>query len=294
MEKILITGATGQLGSLVIQELLRILSPEQIVATARKMDKAAFWQKQGIEVRQADYDRPETLKQALQGIQKVLLISSSELGKRVSQHQAVIQAAQQVGVSLLAYTSVLHADTSYLGLAEEHRLTETFIEQTGIPAVLLRNGWYTENYTANIPQVLQRGAVFGCARDGRIASATRLDYAQATAAILTSPDSQVGKVYELAGDESYTLGDLVAEISLQSGQTVVYQDMDQEDYARILIQAGFPPAIASMLAQSDAAAAQGALFDQSHTLSQLLGRPTTSWKESVRHVLDQTIAAGTP
>ena len=223
---IVITGASGQLGRLVIQNLLKELPAGEIVAAVRNPEKVQDLSSLGIQVRRADYDRPETLVQAFQGAEKVLLISSNEIGKRFLQHRAAIDAARQAGVKLLAYTSILHADASPMGLAVEHAQTEAYLKTSGLPYALLRNGWYTENYAASIPASLQFGVFIGCAGGGRIASAARADYAAAAAKVLLL-ENQAGKVYELAGDDAYTLTDLAAEISRQSGKTISYQNLPE-------------------------------------------------------------------
>ena len=281
---IAITGATGQLGRLVIQNLLKTVPASQIVAAVRSPAKAADLAALGVQVRQADYAQPATLEAAFQGVDKLLLISSSEVGQRAPQHAAVIAAAQKAGVKLLAYTSILRADTSPLGLAAEHKETEAMLRASDIPFVLLRNGWYTENHTASVPAALQYGAVMGSAKDGRIASAARADYAAAAAAVLTK-EGQAGKVYELAGDTAYTLSDLAAEIAKQSGKPVVYNDLPEAAYAAALVQVGLPEGFAALLADSDVGASKGGLFDDSHQLSQLIGRPTTPLAEVVKAAL---------
>ena len=281
---IVITGANGQLGRLVIQNLLKNTPAAQIVAAVRDPEKARDLAAQGITVRQADYNQPDTLATAFAGATKLLLISSSEVGQRVPQHKAVIAAAKKADVKLLAYTSLLHADRSPLGLAAEHQATEAALAQSGLPHVLLRNGWYTENYLASAPAALEHGAVLGCAQEGRIASAARADYAAAAAAVLAT-DGQAGKVYELAGDHSYTLSELATELARQSGKAVVYQDMPQPAYAAALTAIGLPEGLAQMLADSDTGAAKGGLFDDSRQLSQLIGRPTTTLTESVKQAL---------
>lgn len=281
---IAITGATGQLGRLVIQNLLKTVPASQIVAAVRSPEKAADLAALGVQVRQADYAQPATLEAAFQGVSKLLLISSSEVGQRAPQHAAVIAAAQKAGVKLLAYTSILRADTSPLGLAAEHKETEAMLRASGLPHVLLRNGWYTENYTGSVGAAVQYGAVMGSAKDGRIASAARADYAAAAAAVLTK-DGQAGKVYELAGDSSYTLSELAAEIAQQSGKPVIYNDLPEAAYAAALVQVGLPEGFAALLADSDVGASQGGLFDDSHQLSQLIGRPTTPLAEVVKVAL---------
>lgn len=283
---IAVTGATGQLGRLVINALLKKVPASEIIAAVRHPEKASDLAALGLQVRKADYSQPATLDAAFQGVDKLLLISSSEVGQRVAQHTAVINAAKHAGVKLLAYTSLLHADKSILGLGEEHRATEALLRESGLPVVLLRNGWYTENYAASIAPALAHGAFIGAVGNGRIASAAREDYAQAAAAVLTQ-EGQAGKVYELAGDDSYTLAEFSAEIARQSGKPVVYQDLSEADFKQALISAGLPEGFASMLADSDAGAAQGGLFDDSHTLSKLIGRPTTPYAK----VIAATLAA---
>lgn len=280
-----ITGASGQLGQLVLAALLKKVPAERIIAAARTPSKLDGFVARGVTVREADYDKPETLAAAFSGVDRLLLISASEIGKRVAQHKAVIEAAKAAGVKLLVYTSLLHADTSPISLAEEHRQTETMIKESGIPYVILRNGWYTENYTVSIPMALQHKALLGSAGEGRISSATRADFAEAAAVVLSSDADHAGKVYELAGDEAYTLAELAAEISRQAGQEVVYQDMPEEAYKGVLLQAGLPEPVAAMIASSDAHAGRGALFDNARQLSKLIGRPTTSLSEAVAQAL---------
>ena len=214
----------------------------------------------------------------------MLLISSSEIGQRAQQHRNVIDAAKRAGVKLLAYTSVLHADTSPLGLATEHRDTEAMIRASGVPFTLLRNGWYTENYMASVPSALAHGAVYGCAGDGRISSASRADYAEAAATVLTS-GTQAGKIYELAGDSAYTLTQLAAEISRRSGKSIKYENLPEVEYKNLLLKVGLPDVIANLLADSDTGVSKGGLFDEGHQLSKLIGRPTTALATSVAAVI---------
>lgn len=278
---IAITGASGQLGRLVIDELLTTTPASEITALVRTPESISDLAERGITVRQADYNEPGTLIEALKGIKKLLLISSSEVGQRAQQHQNVINAAKENGIELIAYTSILHADTSPLGLAEEHRATEAMLSESGIPFALLRNGWYSENYTAGIPAALQLGTLYGCAGDGLIASAARADYAAAAAKVITL-DNQGGKTYELSGDKAYTLTELTAEISQQTGKEIGYVNLPEADYASALEHAGLPAPLAHMLADSDTGASQGGLYDKSQTLSGLISRPTTPIAESVK------------
>lgn len=284
---IVITGASGQLGRLVIEALLQTVPAGEIVAAVRNPEKIADLAARGVQVRVADYDQPASLAAAFAGADKLLLISANEVGRRVPQHRAVIDAAKAAGVGLLAYTSLLHADSSPLPLAAEHQETEALIRASGLPAVILRNGWYTENYLAGIPTALQYGVVLGCAGEGRIASAARADYAAAAAAVLTR-DDQAGRIYELAGDASYTLAELAAEIAKQSGQAVNYQNLPESEFKAALLGAGLPDFLVTLLAESDVGASKGGLFDDSRQLSQLIGRPTTSLANMVAAQLAAT------
>lgn len=278
---IAVTGATGHLGRLVIDALRQRAPDTPLVALARQPEKVAI---PGISARLADYNRPETLAAALQGVYTLMLISSSEVGQRAAQHANVIAAARAAGVRRIVYTSLLHADRSPLSLAVEHRQTEADLRASGIPHTLLRNGWYTENYTGAIASALQHGAFIGSAQNGRIASAARADYAAAAAVVLTTPGHD-GRVYELAGDTAYTLADLAAEISRQTGRALPYRDLPRADYAATLVGAGLPAPLADAIASWDADAAHGALFDDGGALSRLIGRPTTPLADSVRQAL---------
>ncbi len=282
---IVVTGASGQLGRLVIDALLRTQPADSLVAAVRTPAKAADLAARGVQVREADYSRPETLGPAFAGADKLLLISSSEIGQRAKQHQAVIDAAKATGVQLIAYTSLLHADVSPLGLAVEHRQTEAALAASGLPHVLLRNGWYSENYAMGLPGALARGTLYGAAGEGRIASASRQDYAEAAAAVLSAAAPQAGKVHELAGDASYTLAELVAESARQAGKPLAYQDLPEAAYRDALLQAGLPAPVAELLADSDAGAAKGGLFDDGHALSGLIGRATTPMAQTVAATL---------
>lgn len=281
---IAVTGATGQLGRFVIDALLKKVPAGEIVAAVRTPAKAADLAALGVIVRQADYGQPETLEAAFAGVDKLLLISGSEVGQREAQHKAVIEAARAAGVGFIAYTSLLHADTSPLSLGVEHRATEALLKASGIPFALLRNGWYSENYAASIPPALAHHAFIGAAGEGRIASAARQDYAEAAAEVMTRED-QAGKMYELAGDDSYTLAQFATEIAAQSGEKVDYVNLSQSEFAAALKNAGLPEGLAEMLADSDAGAEKGGLFDDSRQLSQLIGRPTTTWQAVIRAAL---------
>lgn len=278
---IAVTGATGQLGRLVIAQLKSRVPATQLLALVRTPAKAADL---GVAVREADYGRPDTLALALAGVKTLLLISSSEVGQRVAQHRNAIDAARAAGVERIVYTSLLHADVSSLSLAAEHLETEAMIKASGLAFTVLRNGWYTENYTASIPSGVANGALIGSAGEGRISSATRADFAEAAAVVLTTPGHE-GRVYELAGDESYTLAELAAEVSRQTGKSIVYTDLPQTDYAATLAGFGLPRELAQAIASWDSDASKGELFDDSRTLSRLIGRPTTPLAQVVAAAL---------
>jgi NAD(P)H dehydrogenase (quinone) len=278
---IAITGASGQLGRLVISKLKAKVPASEIIALARDPEKAADL---NVAVRQADYAKPETLAPALAGVATLLLISSSEVGQRAVQHRNVIDAAKGAGLKRIVYTSVLHADTTPLSLADEHRTTEAALKASGIPYTILRNGWYTENYMASVGGAVAGGALIGSAGDGRISSATRADYAEAAVAVLTG-DGHEGRTYELAGDEAYTLSELAAEISRQTGKDIPYENLSEADYAKALAGFGLPDGLAQAIASSDVGASAGALFEDGRQLSRLTGRPTTPLSTAVAEAL---------
>jgi NAD(P)H dehydrogenase (quinone) len=285
---IAITGATGQLGRLVVERLTQRVPADRIVALVRSPEKAADL---GVEARTFDYDAPPaTLASALAGVETLLLISGNEVGRRAPQHQNVVTAAKQAGVHRVVYTSVLHADTSPLDLAAEHRATEADLKASGVPYTILRNGWYTENYAGSIRGALGGGAVVGSAGEGRISSATRADFADAAAAVLTGAGHE-GRTYELAGDEAWTLADLAAELSRQTGRTISYRDLPAAGYAQVLVGAGVPEGFAHALAAYDVHASHGALFDDSRQLSRLIGRPTTPLADALAEMLRGQAAA---
>ena len=279
--KIGITGATGQLGRLVVKYLKEKVSADQIVALARTLEKASDL---GVEVRKFDYNKPEVMSEALKGVDKLLLISASEIGARVRQHANVIEAAKNAGVSYIAYTSLLRADKSSLSLADEHLETEKLIKNSGIPFTILRNGWYTENYTGSISDVIDHEVLLGSSGEGKISSATRADYALAAATVVTR-EGLDGKTFELAGDEFFTLSDMAAEISRQTGKNIVYKNLPADEYAQALIKAGTPEGYAQFFAGTHISTEKGDLFDDGHHLSQLTGKPTTTLSQAIKQAL---------
>jgi NAD(P)H dehydrogenase (quinone) len=278
---IAVTGATGQLGRLVIAALKNQASTGEVIALARNPATA---QGPGVSARAADYSQPATLDAALQGIDTLLLVSSSEIGQRTAQHRNVIEAARRAGVGRLVYTSLLHADSSPISLAAEHVETEVALKASGIAYTILRNGWYTENYTGSVAGALAGGAFIGSAGDGRISAATRADFADAAAAVLTGSGHQ-GRTYELAGDTSFSLAELAAEISRQTARALPYLNLPEAEYAATLAGFGLPEFLAKGLAAWDVDASRGALFDEGRELSRLIGRPTTSLAEAVAAAL---------
>ena len=260
---IAVTGATGQLGQHVIESLLAKTAAKNIIALVRNIEKAQPLKQLGIEVREADYSQPETLTSALVGVDKLLLISGSEVGQRVAQHQAVIDAAKIANVKMFVYTSLLKADTSPMILAQEHKITEAAIKASGLPAVIIRNGWYSENYVASIGGTLQAGVVAGSAGEGLMHTATRQDYAEAAAIVLTNVEDHVGKVYELAGDEGFTLAQYAQLISQISGKDIDYQAMSEADFTAMLVSVGLPEGLSTILADAEVQAEQGWLADDS-------------------------------
>ncbi|HWT65608.1 MAG TPA: SDR family oxidoreductase [Terracidiphilus sp.] len=272
MTLIAITGATGQLGRLIVEKLKAKVPAAEIVALVRTPAKAADL---GVAVREADYNRQETLEAALKGVETVLLVSSNELGKRAEQHRAVIEAAKKAGVRRVVYTSLLHADTTPIRvLADEHLATENDVKASGLKYTILRNGWYTENYTASVPGAVKGGVFLGAAGEGKISSATRADYAEAAAVVLAGAGYE-DKVFELAGDVAYTLTDLAAEISWQTGKAIPYKNLTEAEYAAALEGFGLPTPVARMYANFDTGAAQGGLFENGGQLAKLIGRATT-------------------
>jgi NAD(P)H dehydrogenase (quinone) len=277
MSTIAVTGATGQLGRLAIAALkARGASP---VALVRSPEKAAGL---GVEARAFDYTTADPA--ALSGIDTLVLISSSDFNDRAGQHRKVIAAAKAAGVGRIVYTSILKGDRSPMIMAQDHIATESALRDSGLSATILRNGWYSENYTGSLGAAVQHGAIIGAAGEGRVSSAARKDYAEAIA--VTALDAtHAGKTYELAGDSAHSGADLAAAVAKASGKPVAYVSMPQADYAAALVGFGLPEGFAGALADSDAQAGQGALFDDSGTLGRLIGRPTTPITDTVAAAL---------
>jgi NAD(P)H dehydrogenase (quinone) len=280
----LVTGATGKLGRHVMEGLLVKGPATELAVAVRNVAKAADYAARGVAVRHADYDQPHTLVAAFTGIDKVLLISGSEVGKRAAQHLAVIKAAQSAGVRFLAYTSMLRADTSGLALAREHKTTEDAIRGSGLAYVLLRNGWYIENHTEQLDAVLKHGVIAGAAGDGRFASAARQDYAAAAVTVLTE-EGHENRVYELTGDSPFTLEELAAEVSKQAGKAIAYTNLSPEQYKNVLVGAGMPSPYTDILVDADVGASRGELDGASGDLRRLIGRPSTSLRDAIEAAL---------
>jgi NAD(P)H dehydrogenase (quinone) len=281
---IVVTGATGQLGTLVIEELLKQVPAEQVAAVVRNAEKAAGIAERGVELRIADYSAPESLAGAFEAGDVVLLISGSEVGQRTAQHTAVIDAAKAAGVARLAYTGVLGGPNADFKLADEHKATEQAILDSGLTYTFLRNGWYHENYTAQIPVQLQHGVV-GSTGEGRVGSAARADYAAAAAAVLTG-EGHENATYELSGDTAWTLAEYAAELSRQSGQEVAHADVPGEALKGILTGAGLPEPLADILTDVDVSGiSRGLLEGGSGDLRRLIGRPTTPIADAIATAL---------
>ena len=282
---IAVTGATGPFGRHAIEALLRRGTPAgQLVAITRDPGQLEELRARGITVRRGDYDDPASLRAAFDGVDRLLFVSGNEIGQRIPQHQAVVDAARAAGVGLVVYTSIPKADTSDMVLAEEHLATERALIASGLPYAFLRNGWYIENYTRQLPVILEHGLI-GAAGDGRISAATRADLAEAAALVVAGDNGHHHRVYELGGP-AFTLTELAAEITRRSGRDISYTDLSEDAYAKALVEAGVPAAAAAVYADSDRAAAKGALYVEGDDLERLLGRPATPWTE----VIDAALA----
>jgi NAD(P)H dehydrogenase (quinone) len=279
-----ITGANGKLGQLVIEGLLKIIPATQIVATVRNPVTAGSLRALGVQVREADYDRPETLGEAFKGVEKLLLISAVQPGQRYRQHRAAIDAAKRAGVKFIAYTSLLRADTSKLILAGEHLQTEQYLKSSGMDLVLLRNGWYVENHTEALASALSHSVIVGSAGQGRFASASRADYAGAAVIVLTQPN-HAGKTYELAGDHAYSMSELAEEVSRQAGRNIAYNDLPRPEYEGMLLSFGLPKMVVDVVLDADEKSSKGELDSTSDDLSRLLGRKTTPLAHAIRAAL---------
>lgn len=283
---ILVTGASGQLGRSVIDHLLASGTPaDAVVAGARTPSALAALADAGVRVRRVDYSDAASLPDALEGIDTLLLVSGNEFGHRVQQHRAVVGAAASAGVGRLVYTSAPHADATALELAADHAATEAILRESGVAFTVLRNGWYFENYTAQIPNYLELGAVVGSAADGRISGASRSELAEAAAVVLTT-DGHAGRTYELGGDAHFTLAELAELVSDASGRTVTYQNVPEAELAAILTGAGLPAEVAAVFAQTDVAIRGGALLVETGDLARLIGRPTSTLADAVHAALD--------
>jgi len=276
---IVVTGATGHFGRLTVEALRRRGVPaEQIIATGRRIETLDDLAGQGISVRRADYSDEASLAKAFDGAKRLLLVSGTEAGQRIRQHTNVITAAKVAGVQLIVYTSIAHAPTSTLLIGQEHRASEAALADSSVPHVLLRNSWYIDTYTAQLPTYLQHGIV-GAADDGQISGATRADYAEAAAAVLAE-DSHTGAVYELGGP-AFTMPELAEVVSTVTGQTVTYSDLSGQDYQAFLVRAGLGEPAAASIADLDRAVAAGELHVDTADLEKLLGRPATPLRAAV-------------
>ncbi|QCQ17442.1 NmrA family NAD(P)-binding protein [Microbacterium sp. RG1] len=282
---VLVTAASGHLGRLIVESLLaRGVAASDVVAGSRSLDKVADLAERGVRTAVVDYDAPETLDAAFAGIDRVVLVSGSEVGKRLAQHQAVIDAAVAAKVGGLVYTSLYHATTSPLPLAAEHVATEEALAASGLPHTILRNNWYIENYAQDVARAAESGVIAAAVADGKVAAAARADFAEA-AAVVATDDAYLGRVLELAGDVAFGYADLAAAAAEIHGRDVTYVALSEEHLLEALRGAGLDEGTAGFVAALDAGIAAGALDSQDRTLSQLIGRPTTSLVEGLRAAL---------
>ncbi|MFE2288100.1 SDR family oxidoreductase [Streptomyces sp. NPDC059443] len=281
---IVVTGATGALGRLVVADLLTRVPADRVAVVVRDAAKAADLAALGVELRIADYDDPASLAGAFRAGDRVLLISGNEIGRRTAQHTAVIKAAGEAGVAQLAYTGILGGPEADFELAAEHRATERAILDSGLPYTFLRNGWYHENYTRSLASHLEQGALVGSAGEGRVASAARADYAAAAAVVLTG-EGHLNRAYELSGDSAWTLAEYAAELSTQAGREIAYTELPAEEHQKVLIGAGFPEGFAAVFVDVDAAIRRGRLGSTTGDLARLIGRPTTPVAEAITEAL---------
>jgi len=283
---IVVTGATGNLGGLAVDALLRRgAEPDSVIAVGRNTERLELRAERGVRTVAIDYQDRDSLQSAFEGAEKLLLVSGSDIGQRVEQHRNVVESAARAGVELLVYTSILRADSATQLLAGEHQATEELLSSSGIPHVLLRNGWYFENYTSQIPSYLGNGAIVGAAGEGRISGATRADYAEAAAAVLTNSD-QAGAVYELGGDRAFTMAEFAAELSRRARRDIDYRNLGIDEYAELLVSFGLPEPAARTYADGDRAVADGELYVDNGDLSRLIGRSTTPLSEAISAALD--------
>ncbi|WP_426624716.1 SDR family oxidoreductase [Leifsonia sp. McL0607] len=272
---IVVTGATGHLGRLTVDSLLeRGVPAADIRAVGRSAERLAPFAALGVLTAVIDFERPETLDAAFAGADALLLVSGSEVGKRIPQHRNAIEAATRAGVGRIVYTSAPHATDTDLILAPEHAETERLLAASGLPVTVLRNNWYTENYTGQVDIAAATGELVGSAATGRVASASRKDYAEAAAAVLTT-DGHEGAVYELGGDVAWTFDDLAATIGELLGRPVSYRSLTPEEHTAALRQAGLDEGTAGFVVALDGNIRDGALAEVTGTLSELIGRPTT-------------------
>ncbi|MFK0523656.1 SDR family oxidoreductase [Paenibacillus illinoisensis] len=282
--KILVTGATGHLGSLVVEALLKTVSAGDLAVSVRNPEKAEALRAQGVDVRHGDFDQPDTLAKAFTGVDRLLLISTDgDNETRIRQHQAAVNAAKSAGVGFIAYTSVVNAENNTLSLAEVHRATEQAIRESGIPYSFLRNNWYLENEAGSAQAAAQGAPWVHATNDSQVGWATRCDYAHAAAAVLTG-EGHENSVYELSG-KLRTQAELAAIVGEVLGQDINVQNVDDAAYADIMKGAGLPDFVVSMLVDMQSAIREGALAVESDTLEKLLGRPAQPLSEGVKAIL---------
>lgn len=278
---IAVTGASGQLGRRAIENLKTRVDSHNIVALVRSPEKAADL---GLEVRAFDYTKPENQVAALEGVKTLVLIPSGASPDRLGWHLNVINAAKTAGVGRIVYVSMLKTDISPISVMPDHKKTEEAIRATGLAYTMLRNPWYYEIWTRTLAAAIASGELVSTIGDGKVTPAARQDLAEAVATV-AADDRHENKIYELGGDEQFTFSDLAAETSRQSGKEVRYKNLSQEEYTEFLNASGLPEWQSEIIADAEAHAEHGWLFDDSKTLSRLIGRPTTSLKDAVAAAL---------
>jgi NAD(P)H dehydrogenase (quinone) len=279
---IVVTATSGHLGRLIVTDLLdRGIPATDIVAGARKPEAIADLADAGVRTTRIDYDDPATIEAAISTGDTFVLISGAFTPDRNRQHADAVAAATRAGAGHIVYTSGLRASESPSPIAASHAPTEDAVRASGLPFTILRNGWYTENYAANIPTARETGVLLASVSEGRVASASRRDFASAVGAVVTS-EGHLGQTYELSGDVAWTYDDLAAALSEVLGRDVVHKPVSSAEHLEILKDAGVPEQFAEMGVAVDGAIAAGAFAYQNGDLARLLGRPTTPLVDGLR------------
>ena len=283
--KMLVTGATGKFGTKVVETLLKTVPASQLAVSVRKPEKAEGLRARGVEVRQGDFDHPQSLDSAFAGIDRLLIISADgDNETRIRQHRDAVAAAERAGVKFIAYTSLVNATESKNLFAPTHQATEEAILKTGIPYSFLRNNWYLENEIPGIQGVLAGAPWVTSAGDGRVGWALQQDYAEAAATVL-SGNGHENKIYELSG-KSLTQEEFVSLLGSVLGKEVTVQQVDDTTYADIMKNAGIPDFVIPILVDIQKSIREGTLDFESNDFEKVLGRPATPIKEALTQILN--------